>query len=511
MPTFTGDSMSIQPPIGFSRRRFLRTTAGVGLGLAFAEKIIADPFKPLDTAPKRRAFYTVRGSVTARGKALAGVVVSDGLSVVPTDRDGSFSFPADTKSRFVFLSLPSGYDVPVSSLGTASFFKELPRQGAGDVTVRWDLTPSASKDDRHGFLLLADPQTLDADDMAQFNADTIPDVIQTRQDLGSLPLFGVSCGDIMFDRLELFPEYERAVQRTGIPFFQVLGNHDVDGIARTDEASAETFVRHFGPANYSFNKGEVHYVVLDDVLWLGHGYIGYLGQDQLDWLQGDLSYVEKGKTVIVFMHIPSYCSQHVREGRDRPEQSLVVVNRDILTRMLEPYRTHIIVGHMHESEHLTDGGAHVHVCGAVCGAWWTGPVCGDGTPKGYGIYEIAGSDVRWRYKSTGYAIDHQVSVYPVGIDPGAPDSIVANVWDYDPSWSVVWYEDGERKGKMEMRRGQDPQAVKLYSGGQLPSKHQWVEPYITDHLFVARPSGPGKKIVVEATDRWGRIASAKLG
>jgi hypothetical protein len=503
--------MQIHPLTQFTRRRFLRTAAGAGLGLALADRILADPYRPLPGEQTRRSFLTVRGVVTAKGKGVGGAVVSDGLSVVATDSDGAFSFPADAASRFVFVSLPSGYEVPVSSHGTAALFREIPRGAAGDVTVRWDLVPASSSGDRHGFLLLADPQTLDASDMAAFNAETIPDVIETRNGPGSLPLFGISCGDIMFDRLELFPDYERAVQRTGLPFFQVLGNHDVDVLARTDETSAEAFLRHFGPANYSFNVGEVHYVVLDDVLWIGDGYIGYLSQAQLDWLRADLSFVEQGRTVIAFMHIPSYCTQHVRVDRKRPERNLVVVNREALNRILEPYRAHVVVGHMHESEHLTDGGVHVHVCGAVCGAWWTGPICGDGTPKGYGVYEVNGSDIRWRYKSTGLPPDHQVVVYPAGSDPAAPEEVVANVWDYDPSWKVVWYEDGERKGAMEMRRGKDPLAVRLYTGDGLPARHTWVEPYITDHLFRARPSAGAKKILVEATDRWGRVATAAVG
>lgn len=503
--------MPSSPVSRISRRHFIRTTAGAGLGLALAEQIIADPFRPLLAATEQRTFFKVRGVVKARGKGLANVVVSDGLTAVATGKDGTFSFGADSSSRLVFVSLPGGYDVPVSQFGTAAIFKELPSRPAGEVTVQWDLTPSAEGDDHHGFLLLADPQMLDAADVASFSAETIPDVIETRRRLGSLPLFGVSCGDIMFDHLQFFPDYEKAVQRTGIPFFQVLGNHDVDGIARTDEASAETFLRHFGPTNYSFNRGEVHYVVFDDVLWIGDGYIGYLNQAQLDWLRADLSFVERGKTVIVFMHIPSYCTQHVREGKPRPDRNLVVVNRDLLYRALEPFKAHVIVGHMHESEHLTDGGAHVHVCGAVCGAWWTGPICGDGTPKGYGVYEIKGSDVRWRYKSTGFEPDHQIAVYAAGSDPKVPESIVANVWDYDPGWRVVWYESGERKGEMERRRGLDPLAAKLYEGESLPPRHGWADPYVTDHLFLARPSEPGKKIVVEATDRWGRVARATLG
>ena len=177
---------------GISRRHFIRTAVGAGLGLAIAERVLADPLRPLFAATEKRSFFTIRGVVKGKGKGLGNVVVSDGVSVVATDRDGTFSFPADSLSRFVFLSHPSGYDIPVSQFGTAALFKALPPRTSGEFTVEWDLTPSASSDDHHGFLLLADPQMLDAADVASFNAETIPDVIETRKRLGSLPLFGVS-------------------------------------------------------------------------------------------------------------------------------------------------------------------------------------------------------------------------------------------------------------------------------------------------------------------------------
>ncbi|MBK8006914.1 MAG: hypothetical protein IPK12_24425 [Gemmatimonadetes bacterium] len=89
-------------------------------------------------------------------------------------------------------------------------------------------------------------------------------------------MFGIACGDIMFDDLSLYPEYERAVAAMGVPFFQVTGNHDLDYASRTAEGATATFERHFGPAHYSFDVGAVHYVVLQDVLWYGDGYVGYL-------------------------------------------------------------------------------------------------------------------------------------------------------------------------------------------------------------------------------------------
>ncbi len=59
--------------------------------------------------------------------------------------------------------------------------------------------------------------------------------------------------------------------------------------------------------------------------------------------------------------------------------------------MLEPFNAHLISGHTHENEHVFEGGIHEHIHGAVCGAWWSGPICYDGTPNGYGVYEIKGN------------------------------------------------------------------------------------------------------------------------
>jgi Icc-related predicted phosphoesterase len=372
------------------------------------------------------------------------------------------------------------------------------------MSASWDLTPSRIPDENHGFFLLADPQTLDEPDVARFHRETVPDV-RGLIDGTEGEWFGVSCGDIMFDRLELFPQYEEAVRRTGIPFYQVLGNHDVEVLAQSDESSAQTFMRYFGPNYYSFHRGRIHYVVLDDVFWHGGGYLGYVGQEQLDWLAADLAFIERGSTVVVLTHIPPYSSQNERENKGSVNNRIMIANRDALYRLLEPFRARIIAGHMHESEHVVDKGVNIHVCGAVCGAWWTSPVCPDGTPNGYGVFDVRGEEIRWRYKSTGKPLSHQIRQYDRGSDPAQPQSIIANVWDADESWKVVWYENGERRGLMRRTRGYDPLARRLHLGKDLPAKHPWVEPYVTDHLYYAEPQSPESTIIIEATDNWGRV------
>ena len=87
----------------------------------------------------------------------------------------------------------------------------------------------------------------------------------------------------------------------GIPFFQCLGNHDMDYRKGGDETSDDTFQRVYGPTYYSFNRGQVHYVVMDNVRYLGkeREYDGFFQQHQLDWLKKDLSFVSRDKLIVL--------------------------------------------------------------------------------------------------------------------------------------------------------------------------------------------------------------------
>lgn len=492
---------------GWDRRRFL-ASAGAALSMLGGNAVVRGSQIVRRPPPAREDFVRVRGRVRGEGQPLSGVSVSDGISVARTDSAGEFELLAGPAASLVSVSVPAGYRIPTGSHGTARHFRRLDTR-SDEVTMQFDLEPLGASDERHGFFLLADPQTEDLTEMQQFREQTIPDLRDLSQGIGG-ELFAVSCGDIMFDHLELFDDYETAVGAVGLPFFQVVGNHDLDQTAWVDFYSNQTFEHHFGPSHYSFERGAVHYVVLDDVFWHGDGYIGYLTDTQLGWLAADLSHVEKGRTVVVFLHIPAFNFGFRRAGHAHPESSSVVLNREALYEVLAPYRAHVLSGHTHENEHVFEGGVHEHVHGTVCGAWWTGPVCHDGTPCGYGVYDVRGEEIRWQYKTTGSDLSDQVKIYPWGADPAAQDEIVANVWDWDPQWEVTWLEDGELKGPMARRTGYDPLAVQLYSGDRLPVKRTWVDPQPTDHLFYAPARRTAAEVRVEARDRFGRTYSSVL-
>ncbi len=499
-----------------TRRTFLKAGAAALTGAMIApERILADPYAPLDLRPhpsrpgSRRGAAAlsnpirVRGVVRSQGQGLPRIPVSDGVQVVDTAADGTFELVTRPEQGFVRITLPSGYRIPLKRSGTARFYQPLSRRS--EQSAVFELEPDRVPHDNHTLLLLGDIQTEDTMEMDWFHSQSVPDLRGTVARLGAGHVFGISCGDIMFDNLLLYPDYEVAVRDIGVPFFQVVGNHDLDMWNLTDRGSTETFESHFGPGHYSFNRGAVHYVVLDDVFWYGQGYIGYLSADALAWLEADLARVEPGSPVIVATHIPALGSQHLRTGEERPGTGLAITNREMLYRLLEPFEAHILTGHTHECEHIFEQGTHEHVTGAICGAWWSGPICHDGTPNGYCVYTIRGEEVTWRYKATAYAPDYQMRLHRTGPDPSARGELIANIWNWDPEWTVRWFTDGEPRGAMERRRGVDPLSLELHAGPDLPERREWVEPVPTDHLFRAGLTGAESTVVVEATDRFGRV------
>jgi hypothetical protein len=495
----------------WDRRAFLKHASLVPAWVAGAGRLLAQgpaqpPFVPI-ARPARAVRIT--GRVHAEGKGLARVAVSDGASVVQTGADGRFTLLASPRQPFVHVSVPGHCEIPRNETGTARFYQPIVGSARDEMAVEFALTPRRDPAERHSFLALPDTQTRDAEDMGLLHAETVPDIRAWAASQAGRPSFGVAVGDIMFDDLALYPEYERAVKATGVPFFQVVGNHDLDYEAPSSHLATSTFMRHFGPTYYSFDVGAVHYVVLQDVLYHGTGYVGYIDEPQLQWLEADLALVEPGRLVVVFLHIPLESKQWRREQGQRAQASVSVNNRAAVYERLRGFKAHVVSGHTHDNEHVFEGGVHEHVHGTVCGAWWSGPICHDGTPCGYGIFDVDGEAISWVHKATGKPIEHQVRVYAPGSDRTAPDEIVANVWNWDPKWTVEHVVDGVPRGPMARRTGFDPLALELMSGPTLPKKNSWADPQKTDHLFYAPLPAAAREVVVRATDRFNRTFTAE--
>ncbi|MBJ6119422.1 calcineurin-like phosphoesterase C-terminal domain-containing protein [Pontibacter sp. BT310] len=431
---------------------------------------------------------TIKGRVTAGAKKLANVVVSDGYSVVKTNRKGKYELPVNGEARFVWISVPAGYDFPNKN-GIARHYQYLDHSSKQDYNFELKALPT--DDTKHSFIIWADPQPRNKKDAQRMLDESVPDVQKTLAGMATGTLVhGITVGDITWDNPDLYKEYDQGVATMGVPFFQVLGNHDQDLNKGGDEVSDKTFEATYGPTYYSFNRGKLHYVVMDDVRYLGKDkqYDGYITEHQLKWLKKDLAMVPTDNLVILCAHIPIHWG---------------VKNREELYPILKNHKVHIMTGHTHYNRNVIEQDIFEHNHGTVCGNLWTGPVCGDGAPGGYAVYEANGTDLKWYYKSTGFDADHQMTIYMQPAEEQQQRMLV-NVWNWDPEWKVEWWADNQYKGTLQNIISYDPIAWELYQGDQLPKGRTYVEPRETEHFFEAFVPATVKELKVVATDRFGR-------
>ena len=452
--------------------------------------------------PEVSAQAAVEGRVTCEGKGVSGVVVTDGQTCVTTDREGRYVLPAiDLTAEFVYVSTPAGY-LPPDSAGIPRFYRAIDR--AKPQRHDFTLRRNPKDDQRHLLVVHADPQFFSEENFASY-VDIVADCRQTVDAYRQGDVFGIDCGDLVGDKPELYNRYIDELSRTGVPFYRVLGNHDMHYGGRTDELSTATYTRHFGPAYYSFNRGKVHYIVLDNVFYIGrdHFYMGYITEKMFRWLEQDLSHVPAGSTVFVAMHIPARLAENPEPFTYSNEQmGGQTINAQGLFELLKPYQAHILTGHMHYNKNIVHSPQlYEHNTAAICGTWWQGAYCLDGTPLGYGVYEVDGDRVTWYFKSAGHPRDYQMRGFPVGANTEFPDDVTVNIWNWDAGWKVEWYEDGHLQGEMTRFDGIDPEVVTMCADKER-LRFKWIAPIKTAHMFRATPASRQSTVEIVATDRF---------
>lgn len=456
------------------------------------------------TVALNAAPFSVSGRVVDdKGEALQGVKVTDGYSFVRTDDQGAYTLDVHPDAGFVYLTIPSGYEVPERN-GAPMFYRALDRQ-LPQQQADFELAATGVDETRHNFFVWADVQVYNESEL-EYVKQAAGDAAEYASASG-LPSFGISCGDIAGNWSSgLLPKVHQTCAEAGFPFFALMGNHDYRNDATTNEESKSLYQSTFGPTWYSFDKGRIHYVVLDDVFYFVRRYLGYLPKHQLDWLKADLADVPQGSTVVVFMHIPTYSPAARRGDFKSEEYKKILTNRDALYEVLKPYNAHICTAHEHYAENfcLADN-LMEHVHAPLSGFFWNSLLSSDGLPWGYYIYEADGDKLSWQYKAVGQSTDVQMSAYRTGEDPAKPDCVVANVWNYDPQWKVEWSENGEPMGEMTRFTGYDRNIVNDVENRR-EKEYSWktLSAGKTEHLFFAQPRSGDSRIEICVTDRFGR-------
>ncbi|MBA8946453.1 calcineurin-like phosphoesterase C-terminal domain-containing protein [Streptomyces calvus] len=393
-----------------------------------------------------------------RERGLAGVVVSNGRDVVTTDRHGRYRLPA-YDNMTVFITQPSGYQVPVDEHNVAQFhYNHLPagspelRYGGIEPTgplpeaVNFPLVKSRATKDREQHCLIAgDLQTYDKEEVGYARAGAISDLSRRNDYTGCGALF---IGDVVGDDLSLYPDVKGLTAELNGPVRFLPGNHDLDFDAKTAEHSFDTFRAQMAPAYYSYDVGRTHVIALNTVRYPctpdvdnadgrhtncndpenSPSYNGRLDEKQLEWLEQDLAKVPSDKLVVVAGHIPLLTFADEGSARHQVDQVREVYD------LLEGRRAVSVAGHTHSIENMktgdlfkgwrdlfgVEGLPFPHItAGAISGDWYSGELTDKGYPVAVGrdgarpgvlTLDIKGNSFEERFTVTGEKDDVQMQL-----------------------------------------------------------------------------------------------------
>ena len=244
------------------------------------------------------------GYVTgANGNPVPGVVVSDGFTCTQTDAEGQYVLTRNAESGFVFYSLPSGYKVNMhKTYKLPKFFTKLKPE-----TARYDFTLTAldAPETRFDLICIGDPQINEAAHAVRFKREAAKDIREYSAS-ADIPCYAIHLGDLVNNKWALYSNMVVALQpeQTGIPVFSTIGNHDHEFPTANEKEARAKYESFFGPVDYSFNRGDVHFIAMDNIIFTGTDYTGGFTDEQVAWLEKDLSFVPTDKMVILYYHIP---------------------------------------------------------------------------------------------------------------------------------------------------------------------------------------------------------------
>lgn len=445
---------------------------------------------------------------------IKNVVVSNQYEVTSTDANGCFSLPLRSNTT-VYVTKPAGYEYPVNENNLPEFYYHYFPEGSPAALEYAGLSKPENTAEKISFplyktksknefkiLVMGDPQP-----RTETEIDYLRDAIFS-EIKGSDYQFSIALGDIMFDKLDLFPRYNQIAGKIGCPLFNVAGNHDLNYCGNATH-KRDTFRKYYGPSYYSFNHGKVHFIITDNVEWTGKhtkswwgDYRGLYGKEQLEWIKEDLKYVPKDHAIVISQHIPLF-SLSDGEGKHSTAD-----RKELYTQLQEYENVLFLAGHTHTNEfHSIDekeswigqNSATQIIAGAACGCWFGGPkdergipamIQSDGVPSGYYEFTFKGKQYSQKFFPAGYPEDFQLRIsLPNGVVSTGESEIIVNVFNADPATTVKVVIDGKESVTLARTPDKDPFVSELIGNNKSLYK-SWAGASDCSHLWKGKmPSG----------------------
>ncbi len=481
------------------------------------------------------------GTKERREKGLEGVAVSNGKEVVKTDKNGKYVLPVDG-DNLIFVIKPTGYRTAIGEDQLPMFYYNYKPQGSPTNFKYAGVAPTGALPKEVNFplyeqkessdftaLVFGDPQPYNLKEMDYFTRGIVNEVKQNKKNA----VFGISLGDLVGDDLTLHQPYIETMKTIGLPWYNVMGNHDMNYEATDDKYADETFEKNFGPANYAFNYGGVHFIILDNILYPDprdqKGYWGGLREEQLQFFENNLKQLDPSTPVVVSYHIQMHPE---REG----DAHFRLEDRQRIFDALQPFETILMMSaHTHKQTQIyytkEDGwkGAkplHELNMGTTSGDWYSGKVDSkgvpvsvmrDGTYRGYSFLNFKDGKYQVEYKVAGYSQDFQMKLHvPQAVTHRRSSArFYVNFFTGGEGDLVEYRVDGSEWKPMAYTKSIDPSFMlstfEWDQKAELGEGRRPSNPEPSNHLWSAGVPGGLKegthKLEVRATDRYGKTFS----
>ena len=497
---------------------------------------------------------------------LPGVLVSNGQDVAVTGADGRYTLPLPDEAT-IFVVKPAGFMPPLDARTNLPRFYRLHQPNGSPASLNLQFEgiaatgpmpasldfPLKRQDEPKAFevVLITDPQPENEAEVEFIREDLIQalDGVHAR--------FGLTAGDVMFDELSLYPRLNAIIGTIGLPWWNIGGNHDLNFEAPNRTYSRETFKRVYGPNYYAFFYGPALFLMLDNVDYLGpdpakprgSNYQGKFDDAQLAFVRNVLRHTPEDTLIVAVMHIP------IRTFLG-PEAYQNTVNKDAFFKLFDG-RRHMVsfAGHTHTTEHhyfgKDDGWTgetphHHHILTALSGSWWSGPFdhrgvasadSRDGTPNGFHILSVDGSDyttrfvpakepngrqmrlsIDSRFHGISKEADHEFRQVqflgsPVPRSALGSSTLIANVFDAGEKTSATMTIGDRAPVAMVHGSRPDPFVEDVFARNE-GTKKAWVKAENSSHVWTARlppDLAPGAyRVEVEAVNEYGKVVAGRL-
>ena len=328
----------------------------------------------------------------------------------------------------------------------------------------------------------------------------------------------VFLGDLVNDDMALLPESVSIIDSLPFPCFMIPGNHDrdvyrgpkaqpkaaQDAPVNTPEVNAgrdgtrprdlTTWRRTVGYIDTAFFRGNVHFILMNNVRQASAGMTDYTGgftDKQKHWLDSvfralpepDRASTRRPALTILATHIP--VSQ--MKGRD-----------SLMAMIPNPSRMLFISGHTHyvSRSHINidpNDSIPELVAGASCGSWWRGVKDGAGVPyalqscgapRGYFTADIR-RDGRYRlsYKCIGRPASEHLSVWALPETPPEDGQAGTEPSPTGPFRIYVNVFGGSQDGKAD-----------ISAPGKCRRTMRQIHPEKSGHVFCRRSSAPAPEV-----------------